>query len=150
FQPQFQSLQTSAWFIVERRRNLEWMQRVAKVYPQLSAGFGELIKQFPDGSPRPTNMRDAQGLRERMMGAIGLKDNIANHEGDTTKEWTILEQHVPGAEPKLAYVGEQAVFIGELPYPYDLDGKIAFTELILIDDLLTGVGDSTARIIRGL
>lgn len=150
FQPHFQSIQSSQWFIVERRRSLEWMKKTIHAYPEMKNGFDTLVRQFPEGSPRPSSQRDAQGLRERMMAAIGHSDDTSSYATDKTREWTIMEQHTPGEEPKLAYVGEQSVFIGEVKYPYDLDGKIAFTELVLIDDLLCGIGDSTARIIRGL
>jgi hypothetical protein len=144
FQPNFQSLQSSQWFIVERRRDLDWIKRVVKRFPEFKPGFEDLLQKFPNGTPRPTNNRDVQGLRERMQSALGWADNTVVAADEHTKEWTITEQHAPGANASLTYVGENNVYIGKLPYPYDLDGKIAFTEMVLIDDLLSGVGDSTA------
>jgi len=35
-------------------------------------------------------------------------------------------------------------------HPYDLQGKIPFTDCVLIDSMLCGIGDSTARVMRGL
>jgi hypothetical protein len=150
FQPNFQSIQSSQWFIVERRRDLEWIKRVAKRFPEFADGFSALLTMFPNGTPRPSNNRDVQGLRERMQSALGWEDNTVVAADERTKEWTITEQHVPGANASLTYVGENNVYIGKIPYPYDLDGRIAFTEMVLIDDLLSGIGDSTARIIQGL
>lgn len=153
FEPNFQSLQSSKWFIVERRRDRSWMERIVKVYPEFSKGFQELVDKYPQGTPPlDTRQGETQSLRQRMQAGIGRvsQDTVTTQDNYNTPEWTILEQHVPGANPKLAYVGEESHFLGEIDYPYDLDGRIAFTEAILIDDLLSGIGDSTARTIRGL
>jgi hypothetical protein len=150
FQPDFQCLQTSDYFIVQRRRNLAWMKRVAKRFPAFAPGFEQLVSEHPQGSRRLNSSRDTESLRERMAAAIGHSEYSMDTGEDHTKEWTILERHKPGDDPKLAFAGEESVWIGEIPYPYDLDGKIAFTELVLVDDLLCGVGDSTPRVIRGL
>lgn len=150
FEPNFQSLQTSGWFVVERRRDLGWMKRVAKLYPQMAAGFEELVSRYPKGSLHMDRQRDTESLREMMRSSIGMKDEAATAGIDDTRQWNIIEQHVPGASPTLTYVAEDNIWIGQVEYPYDLDGKIAFTDLVLVDDLLTGVGDSTARIIRGI
>jgi hypothetical protein len=149
FQPNFQSLQSSQWFIVERRRDINWIKAVVKRFPEFAPGFEALLRDYPNGTPRPIGTKDARGLRERMMSAVGIVDNSINSEQDT-REWTITEQHVPGPNASLSYVGEQNVWLGKIEYPYDLNGQIAFSELVLMDDLLSGIGDSTARIIQGL
>jgi hypothetical protein len=151
FQPNFQSLQSSDWFIVERRRDMHWIRGVARRYPELAGNFELLLQQHPKGTPGNEMRRDTEGLRERMRAAIGHADSGEQYYGeDSEQKWTIVEMHVPGASPSISYVAEDHQWIGRIPYPYDLDGKIAFTDTVLIDDLLTGVGDSTARIIIGL
>lgn len=150
FEPNFQSLQSSNWFIVERRRNEAWIKRMARRYEDLALGFAELLKRFPKGTPNPT-IGDAQNLRTSMMADIDRIDTSRTNESDgRTPEWTIPEMWTPGEECKVSYVGEDSVWIGEVLSPYDLDGKIPFTELVMIDDILSGIGDSNARIIRGL
>jgi len=152
-EPDFQSLQASNWFIVERRRNRAWIDRVSKAFPELKKGFQDLIDKYPKGTaPTTAGSTDHRIFRERLKDVIDQESNASIHlsEDDRAPEWTILEQHTPGDAPVVSYVGEDSVWIGELDYPYELDGKIAFTECVLIDDLLCGIGDSAARIMRGL
>lgn len=149
FEPNFQSLQSSNWFIVERRRNKAWIKMMGERYKHLAPGFEELLKEFPKGSPDRAFSRDAQNLRVQMMGDIDRIDTTTTNSGDS-QMWTITEEWVPGAENKVSYIAEDKIWIGPVDEPYVLNGKIPFTELVLIDDLLSGIGDSHARIIRGL
>ncbi|HXI85283.1 MAG TPA: hypothetical protein VNL17_14475 [Verrucomicrobiae bacterium] len=150
-EPNFRSLQSSNWFIVERRRNLQWMEKFVERYPDFRRGFQALMDKYPDGTVWNYQSNEVAGLRRQMESAIG-RTNSANQQyaEAKTKEWTIQEQWVPGYESTLSMVGEKSVFLGEMPAPYMLDGKIPFTELVLIEELLSGVGDSTARVMRGL
>lgn len=150
-EPNSQSIQSSNWFIVERRRNLQWLQRFTERYPEFNDGVANLIERWPNGSYWLEQQNEYTGLRHRMLAAIGRSDATQYSNSDPhTKEWTITEMHEPGTNPKLTMVGERSLFLGQIDYPYQLDGKIAFTELILIDDILSGIGDSYARIMRGL
>ncbi len=151
-EPNFLTIQSSGWFIVERRRSREWIEKTVKRFPEFRAGFEELLKDKPEGTPEPVTRQGTADLREMFHSAIDRKQwtDETTSTDKTNPRWTILEQHVPGARPKLALVAEESTWIGEIDYPYDLDGKIAFTELVLIDDLLCGIGDSVPRIIRGL
>lgn len=153
-EPNFQTIQSSGYFIVRRRHNEAWMKRTAKRYPEFSQGLQALITKYPNGTPayRATNRDESQDLFLMLQSSIGRSDDLLESQQDEigNKEWTFWEAHYPGENARLALVGEEDFFVGEIPYPYDLDGMIAFTELILIDDLLSGIGDSHARIIRGL
>ncbi len=149
FQPQFQSLQSSEWFITQRRRDLNWIKRVVQTYPEFREGFEALLTLHPRGTPQPIIQRDTENLRRMLWYATGRNDADTQLDS-STKMWTITEMHCPGRRPKLSYVGEEAIWIGEIDYPYDLDGKIAFTDLIFIDNLLSGFGDSTGRMMRGI
>lgn len=151
-EPNFQSIQSSRWFIARRRRSLSWLRRVSSLYPDLKEGLQRLIEAAPNGhDPNGNANRDENDFRRALLSVVDRSDpttDLGKEGGETM--WTIYECHTPGADAKLSYVAEGNVFIGEIPYPYDLDGKIAFTELVLIDDLLCGIGDSHARILRGL
>lgn len=152
-EPNFTTIQSSNYFIVARRRNKEWLEKLAELYPEFQAGVMKLLDEFPDGSPRFGKAGNQSSLRTELIDAIGRSDNSAATRSDSgggVKEWTVLERHKPGLKPKLAYVAENTVFLGEIDHPYDLEGKIPFTELVFIDDLLAGIGDSNARIARGL
>ena len=145
-------MQKSGWFIVERRRNREWLSRMAKRYPETAEGIELLLTQYPKGSDTSARGGRSLLLRDEFRHAVGRKaerssTTESNHGSGL---WTILERHVPGRKPRLAFSAEEGIWLGEIPYPFDLDGKIAFTELTLIDDLFGGVGDSVARIIQGI
>jgi hypothetical protein len=153
-EPQFQTLQSSNWFIVERRRNREWIESLVRLYgekyPDVAKGFEQLLKDYPNGSARD-DQREMQQLRTSLNAAAGRsEDLLGSDSGRQSSEWTITEMHVPGRNASISYLGESSVWLGKIPYPYELDGKIAFTELTLIDDILCGIGDSHARVIRGL
>lgn len=152
-EPNFQSLQKSNWFCVQRRRNREWLVRVAKAYPDLKTGLQELLTKYPDGTPlQRSGDSELQNLRQKLTSAIDRSIDTQDYTnpGIVSKEWTITEMHQPGEQAMVSYLGEEDVWIGKIKSPYDLDGKIPFTELLLIDDLLAGIGDSNARIMRGL
>jgi len=155
-EPFFDSIQTSNRFIVEQRRNREWLTRLAKRFPdQFAAGVQELFDKHPKGSPNHGNGRsgdDGYHLRDQLRHIIGLPTSSHGYNQASTgsEMWNIMARWVPGERPKLAYVAEDEIFLGEMDSPYILDGKIPFTEMILIDSVLGGVGDSVARMVRGL
>lgn len=154
-EPNFQTLQTSSYFIVQRWRDKYWMDRVSKRYPDLGKGFNELITMHPNGTNPESTESVNNELRRNMLSAIGRTidendDSVLMPRQGRGKKWLITECHYPGRDSKISYIAEDSIWIGEIPYPYELEGKIAFSELVLIDDLLTGIGDSDARIIRGL
>jgi hypothetical protein len=152
FEPNFQTLQTSNWFILDRRRNLPYLKRLSRLYPQMRQGLEKLVRDHPTGSPGVSSNtnRDTTSLRNRLLTAIDRSTEVESNVTLNTQEWTITERHIPGVNPKWALVAEEDIYLGEIDHPYDLQGKIPFTDCVLIDNLLCGIGDSTARIMRGL
>lgn len=147
-QPQFQGIQKSSWFIVERRRKREWMIDTARAFPAFAPVLEELLRANPKGTPYRQAGTTTANLRSRLSSMEA--NGVTAYHGKESGEWTITEMHKPGANPTLAIVGDGGDLAGEIPYPYDLDGNIAFTECILIDNLLHGVGDSAVRMLRGI
>jgi len=151
-QPHFQSIQSSDYFLANRRRDMPWMQEVAKAYPELAKGFETVREEHPDGmKARYYGDDEDTDLFQSLLTAINKfsgSDRVWGDDHDTG-HWTITEHHVPGPDPYLEYCCGN-IYIGRIKYPYDLAGKIAFTECILIDDILSGIGDSTSRVMRGL
>lgn len=154
-EPNFQSIQTSNWFIVERRRKRDWMEGTMKwaadnEYTDLANGIARLMKEQPYGTKRTKYGTDTESLRHMINGETGKSETdtgVAERKMDA--EWVITERHIPGTDSKLAYSCEN-IFLGEIAYPYELEGRIAFTELVLIDSLMDGIGESHARTISGL
>lgn len=150
-EPNFQDLQSSGYFIVERRRSYDWIEAVAKDIPEFAAGMHAFLREKPNGTEaKRFGDRESNSLRDRMEAQIGRTTDDEYAGNKHTRKWTFTEMWIPGKDARLRLVGEDGYYIGEIPCPYDLEGKIPFTELVLIDDLLSGIGNSTARILRGL
>lgn len=58
---------------------------------------------------------------------------------------TVIDGHLV-----IEYVGEESLYLGKQWFPYDLYGRTLYDEMILIPDILGGIGDSTPRITRFL
>lgn len=156
-QRDFESLQASEYFIVERRRSKQFLDDIAVKDPRFRDGISRLYQKHPNGTSSRTNTGtsgDVRHFRDRMRSALNRTTEGAGSatkiDKDPAKEWTILEMHCPGRFPRLVWVGESDTLICDIEYPMSLDGKIAFAESVYIEDLLSGVGDSSARLMRPL
>jgi hypothetical protein len=154
-EPNLENIQSSNHFIVERRRKRSWLKAFRKWAEErgekaLAKGIGRLLTDKPKGSVKSVHGLETQEFRQRMNQALDRTDTqVGEPQKEDGAEWVITERHKPGSSPKLAMACE-GIFLGEIDYPYELEGRIAFSELVLIDSLLDGIGDSTARAIRGL
>ena len=161
-EPYFTSLQSQKWFCVERRRDAKWLKKLEAAYgedyPEIIEGVRKLKEEHPKGSRPYWDQASSSDSDERVnfrsyfasaQGRDSFYSDEYNLKPDTGL-WTVTEEHCPGENAVLRFVGENGVWLGEIPYPYDLDGQIAFTDLVFIDNLVSGVGDSTPRILRGL
>lgn len=153
-EPNYEAVQKCGFVILERRRDKSYLRNLVKVYPQMRWGMEELFRDHKDGSkPDYSNSSGVQAANFRSYLARAYnRDQMWTDvtQESTAKRWTITEEHVPGRNPKLRLVAEDSIFLGEIPYPYDLNGKIAITDCVLMDDILGGVGDSNARFGRGI
>lgn len=148
-EPGFTDIQNSAWFIVERRHDREWMERAAMAYPEFREGFDALLSAYPNGTQaRELKLSDKNTLYSKLKDAVGMAETHFNSGSQYgTGRWTFTEMHRPGKNPRWIVVAEDNFFIGDVDHPFDLDGKIPFTECVLIDNVLHGIGDSTARVL---
>lgn len=66
------------------------------------------------------------------------------------KRYDILECHTKDKEGKfwIEWIGNEKVYLGKMPYPWDLYGKYCYTELVPMFDLLSAYGDSTPLLLR--
>lgn len=153
-EPYYQTLQTSNYFIHMQRRNKEWLLKLGKRFPQFQAGIHKLLQDHPKGSSVAQHGRGDEGmeLRDQLRSVIALPTQEGGYEEPEsgTQLWTVIARWTPGEHHKVAYVAEETYYLGEMDGPYDLDGKIPFTELTLIDSLLGGVGDCVSVIGQGL
>lgn len=172
-EPDFQTLQSSNWFIVEQRRGKRWFAALVSTYkndPAMVASLGELFRDMPNGSAHKTSGSDGERLRARLknlirhVGSGRYYDNALDPRvsSDTSipgedeipddAMWTVLEMHTPSPDgATVEYLVEDKYYLGRMESPYDLeDGQIPFTELRIIDDILCGIGDSHARVVEPL
>lgn len=150
-EPHFQSIQTSGYFIVERLRSREWVEDMARDIPEFQGGLHAYLAARPNGSERRFfGDRESVHLRSRLEASIGRTGDEESTASRASRKWIFTEMWMPGKDCRLRLVGEDDFYVGEIPCPYDLEGQVPFTELVLIDDLLQGIGNSTARILRGL
>lgn len=68
------------------------------------------------------------------------------------KRYDILECHTKDKDGQfwIEWVGNEKVYLGKMPYPWDLYGKYCYTELVPMFDLLSAYGDSTPLLLRHL
>jgi hypothetical protein len=157
-EPNADSIQSGQYFQVERRRDKPWLEKLVKTFPEFAPGVEELFRQRPKGSEpnwstasvTGSRASSGQNFRAWVQRAYSGQKFGGSYNIENTNEWTILEEHVPGEKGKYRLLAENDIWLGEIDAPYDLEGKIPFTELILIDDLLGGPGESLPRFFRGL
>lgn len=161
-EPYFTSIQSSNWFQCERRRDRSWFENLAKVYgeehPELLKQLDLLFEKYPRGSQAYYNevsgsendtLANFRTYFAKAQGRDNYYSETTSNER-STQLWTVTEEHVPGEDTRLRLMAERDIWLGDFPAPYDLDGKIPFTELLFIDNLTSGIGDSAMRILRGL
>lgn len=68
------------------------------------------------------------------------------------KRYDILECHTKDKEGQfwIEWVGNEKVYLGKMPYPWDLYGKYCYTELVPMFDLLSAYGDASPILLRHL
>jgi hypothetical protein len=68
------------------------------------------------------------------------------------KRFDILEQHAKDDDGRMwiQWVGNERVFLGKMPYPWELYGKYLYTEFVPLFDIISAIGDSIPRLHRFL
>lgn len=151
-EPRFRSIRDSGYFMTQRWRDQKWMKKMVEEYPHLKDGFDMLLRDESGGTDPNSGGEEYMELRRDLADSVGIKDYEVSGYSPTgsQRRWLITECHYPAPDYKIAYIAEGGMWIGEIEYPYMLDGRIAFSEMTMVPDLLYGIGDSDARITRGL
>lgn len=68
------------------------------------------------------------------------------------KRFDILEQHAKDDDGRMwiNWVGNEKVFLGKMPYPWEFYGKYLYTEFVPLFDIISAIGDSIPRLHRFL
>lgn len=68
------------------------------------------------------------------------------------KRFEIDEYHAPDKYGRMwiEYIGNDSVYLGRKPYPFDLWGRFSYTEFVPWMNLIGAIGDSSPRLLRYL
>lgn len=161
-EPGFKSLASSGFCIENSNRDAEWLEywhaqttidpetgEESPVFPDIEA-----MQKVLDSSETRTYLDEEENsLRRNMREEIELADPITAGKPIKApkKRFMVDERHaIVNGHLCVDFVGQESTYLGRLWYPWDTYGKYTFCEMILIPDLLEGIGMSTLRVTRWL
>jgi hypothetical protein len=159
-EPGAASLNVSGWAVENYFESDVWLKKMgAKTYFD-EDGSEQLIfdpKAIEDlanmPSWQPIYQQQPFDLRSRLrVNALGQTLPLWPTKLLRGKRYDILECHTKDKDGQfwIEWVGNEKVYLGKMPYPWDLYGKYCFTELVPMFDLLSAYGDSTPLLMRHL
>ena len=161
-EPEFESVHTAAWNIFEYFESEVWLKHMVKLkFKNLDTGKEqavfkqEAIKKLIDlgGFDKKAGKgnEDSDNLKQELRDAIFAQRPTFSADLMPMARFKITEEHtMRDGYPWIAWMGNEEVFLGEMPYPWDLYGKYAMSGLATIPDLLFAIGDASPRILRFL
>lgn len=154
-------LDVSGWAIENYFESDVWLKKMAaKTYidpetqQELPIFDPQAIQELADmPSWQPIYQQQPFDLRSRLRTqALGQTLPLWPTKLLRGKRYDILECHTRDAEGQfwIEWLGNEKVYLGKMPYPWDLYGKYCYTELVPMFDLLAAYGDSTPQLLRHL
>lgn len=113
----------------------------------------QALQDLIDRGGRSLTYQRDMDLRRQLRLAINQSDPRTNFDPRLRgPRYSILERHTRDDSGYIVVdlVGDEAVHIGRMWYPWNTYGRYIYSELVLIPDLLGGIGDSPARVSRFL
>lgn len=160
-EPGFRSLNESAYQIENQIRDEQWLDywtRQVSIDPQTGEEkpvidpkkAQELLEIA--GDRQYIDEKDIS-LRRMMREAIEVADprTAGKPLKPPRKRFMLDERHsIVDGRLCIEYVGEESLYLGKMWYPWNTYGKSVYTDMVLIPDMIEGIGDSTLRISRFL
>ena len=160
-EPGAASLNVSGWAIENYFESDVWLKKMAlKTYldpdtqeevPLFDPKAIEELEDMP--SWQPIYQQQPFDLRSRLRtNAVGQTLPLWPTKLLRGKRYDILECHTKDKDGQfwIEWIGNEKVYLGKMPYPWDLYGKYCYTELVPMFDLLSAYGDSTPLLLRHL
>lgn len=159
-EPGAASLNVSGWAIENYFESDVWLKKMSqKMYmdddgteqPVFDPKAIEELQNMP--SWQPIYQQQPFDLRARLRTqSLGQTLPLWPTKLLRGKRYDILECHTKDKEGKfwIEWIGNEKVYLGKMPYPWDLYGKYCYTELVPMFDLLSAYGDSTPLLMRHL
>ena len=154
-------LDVSGWAIENYFESDVWLQKMGqKTYidpdtqEELPIFDPKAIEELADmPSWQPIYQQQPFDLRSRLRtNALGQTLPLWPTKLLRGKRYDVLECHTRDKEGQfwIEWAGNEKVYLGKMPYPWDLYGKYCYTELVPMFDLLAAYGDSTPQLLRHL
>lgn len=160
-EPGAATLNLSGWNVENYFESDVWLKKMAlKTYidpetdEELPIFDPKAIEELQDmPSWQPIYQQQPFDLRSRLRtNALGQTLPLWPTKLLRGKRYDVLECHTKDKEGQwwIEWVGNEKVYLGKMPYPWDLYGKSCYTELVPMFDLLSAYGDSTPLLLRHL
>ena len=160
-EPGFRTLNESAFNIENSLQDEDWLEywtEQTTINPETGKEQPVIDPKMADEVLRicgDRNYIDTKeiSLRRQFREAINIADpKTSGTSVKAPKKRFMLDEHHAIIDGKLVitYVGEESIKLGTNWYPYDTYGRSLYTDMVLIPDMLGGIGDSTPRISRFL
>jgi|SRR5580704_1247544 hypothetical protein len=160
-EPGCASLNLSGWCVENYWESDVWLKKMqAKTYidpddqSEQPLFDPKAIKELADmPSWQPVYQQQPFDLRSRLRtNSLGQTLPLWPTKLLKGKRYDILECHTKDKDGKfwIEWIGNEKVYLGKMPYPWDLYGKYCYTELVPMFDLLSAYGDSTPLLLRHL
>lgn len=164
-EPEFDTLSTCAHVGEFMRVGIEWFQELIERHklpngeydPDLSRRIQQVMDDKPNGEPRSIGSANER-FRMRLYGLLKKAmaqepPNESTTSDDMEVKWSIHKIEYPGKGGADATVEYKCgdIWLGHFYYPYLIgDGKIARTEMRIVDSIFGGPGDSPSHRIVSL
>ena len=154
-------LDVSGWAIEDYFESDLWLKKMlAKTYIDPETGEerpifdAKAVQELADmPSWQPIYQQQPFDLRSRLRtNSLGQTLPLWPTKLLRGKRYDVLECHTRDAEGQfwIEWIGNEKVYLGKMPYPWDLYGKYCYTEFVPMFDLLSAYGDSTPLYLRSL
>jgi len=153
------TLNASSYVIEEYTETDLWLRKMAKKsYKDPETGQDvpifdtEKVQEIWDKPATDVTQDQVNDLRKIFRSAIGKSDPLIEQRLLPGKRFKIKEYHGPDKEGQMwiEYIGNNSVYLGRQPYPFDLGGKFLYTEYVPWPDIIGAIGDSSPRALRFL
>lgn len=158
-EPGFVSLNRSAWVIEHGEWDIPKLKYFTQQLTQ-DSDTGEERSIF-DPAVVQAMIDDAPGtglkfkrdleLRRQLRDAVQQTEPRAQYDLRLRgKRYDVFEQHFiqDDGRIRIDWFGEQKYYLGSMIYPWDTYGQYIYKELVLIPDIINGIGQSTIRASR--
>lgn len=160
-EPGAASLNVSGWAIENYWESDVWLEKMSKktyIDPETDKELpifdAKAVSELEDmPSWQPVYQQQPFDLRSRLRtNALGQTLPLWPTKLLRGKRYDVLECHTRDKYGQfwIEWLGNEKVYLGKMPYPWDLYGKYCYTEFVPLFDLLSAYGDSTPLLLRHL